>query len=200
MNPADETAIESVFRLVNREVWIVTAGHEQHRAGLVATWVLQASIDPESPLLVTGIAPNHFTAELIQRSRSFAAHLIPLHRIDLAERFGVGSSRTRDKFAGLEVRSEQTGSPILADALAWLDCRLVAEYDAGDRVYFWGEVVGGGPGSKPGAPLTERVLFSAAGPELLQRLSADRGADIVVQRPLRQKWRAAVEPPQQVGA
>ena len=44
MNPADETAIESVFRLVNREVWIVTAGHEQHRAGLVATWVLQASI------------------------------------------------------------------------------------------------------------------------------------------------------------
>jgi flavin reductase (DIM6/NTAB) family NADH-FMN oxidoreductase RutF len=180
-------------------VWIVTAGHEGHRAGLVATWVLQASIDPESPLLVTGIAPNHFTAELIQRSRSFAAHLIPLQRIDLAERFGVGSSRSHDKFAGLEVRSEQTGSPILAAALAWLDCRLVAEYDAGDRVYFWGEVVGGGQG-QPGAPLTERVLFSAAGPELLQRLSADRGADIVVQRPLRQKWRAAVMPPQQVGA
>ncbi|MFO0899550.1 MAG: flavin reductase family protein [Pirellulales bacterium] len=195
MNPADQTAIESVFRLVNREVWIVTAGHEEHRGGLVATWVLQASIDPESPLLVTGIAPNHFTAELIQRSRSFAAHLIPLQRIDLAERFGVGSSRTRDKFSGLEVRKEKTGSPILADALAWLDCRLVAEYDAGDRVYFWGEVVGGGQG-QPGAPLTERVLFSAAGPELLQRLSSDRGADIVVQRPLRQKWRAAVETPQ----
>jgi flavin reductase (DIM6/NTAB) family NADH-FMN oxidoreductase RutF len=198
MNPADQAAIESVFRLVNREVWIVTAGHGQHRGGLVATWVLQASIDPENPLLVAGIAPNHFTAELIHGSRAFAAHLIPLARIDLAERFGVGSSRTRDKFAGLEVRSEQTGSPVLSDALAWLDCRLVAEYDAGDRVYFWGEVVAGRL-ERPGVPLTERVLFSAAGPELLQRLSADRGADIMAHRPLRQKWRAAVERPERAG-
>ncbi len=32
---------------------------------------------------------------------------------------------------------------MLLDALAWIDCRLQGEYDAGDHVVLFGEVVDG---------------------------------------------------------
>jgi 3-hydroxy-9,10-secoandrosta-1,3,5(10)-triene-9,17-dione monooxygenase reductase component len=35
-----------------------------------------------------------------------------------------------------------TGSPLLDDALAWVDCRIQAEHDAGDHVIAVGLVVG----------------------------------------------------------
>ena len=67
--------IEEVFGIVDREVWIVTATDGTRRGGLVATWVSQASIDREHPVVLIGIAPNHFTAELIDASRAFGLHL-----------------------------------------------------------------------------------------------------------------------------
>jgi hypothetical protein len=32
---------------------------------------------------------------------------------------------------------------VLTDCLAWFDCRVFARYDAGDRLYFWGDIVAG---------------------------------------------------------
>ena len=70
-------SIDRVLKLVNREVWIVTASHDGERAGLTATWVSQASIDPDDPLVVIGLAPNHRTAEVVAAGGAFALHLLP---------------------------------------------------------------------------------------------------------------------------
>lgn len=173
--------IESVFRLLDRAVWIVTARHGQRGGGLAATWVMQASIDPERPVVVAAIAPNHFTAELIDGSRAFAAHLIRPDQIDLVWRFALSSGRDHDKLAGLELAAGATGSPILADCLAWLDCRVTARHNSGDRIYFWGEVISGDRRGDT-APLTEQQLLSAATPEQKAALRAGLLADIAVQR------------------
>ena len=47
------------------------------------------------------------------------------------------------KFDGLAYHEELTGSPVLDDALAWVDCRLHGEYDGGDHTIFVGEVLAG---------------------------------------------------------
>jgi flavin reductase (DIM6/NTAB) family NADH-FMN oxidoreductase RutF len=53
------------------------------------------------------------------------------------------------------VRDGETGAPLLASALAWLECRLWALYDAGDHSIFVGEVVAVDEG-EPGASLVYR--------------------------------------------
>src|SRR5436190_17382603 len=116
--------IEQLFHLVDREIWIVTAVAEQRRGGLVATWVMRASLDPEAPLVVVGLAPNHHTTELVLSSGAFALHLLTQEQLELVWRFALGSSRDRDKLAGLATTAGETGAPILADCLAWLDCRV----------------------------------------------------------------------------
>src|SRR5262245_24142815 len=93
--------VDSVFRLLDRAIWIITAQDGTRRGGLAATWVMQSSIDPAQPLIVAGIAPNHFTAELIEASGAFAAHLLVEDQCDLAFAFAIGSGRDREKLIGL---------------------------------------------------------------------------------------------------
>lgn len=186
----DAQAIDGVFRLLNREVWIVTAANGQRRGGLVATWVMQASLDPATPLVVAAIAPNHFTADLIRSSRAFALHLITTSQIRYAWPFALGSGRDHDKFAGLAPHAAVTGSPILPDCLAWLDCRVITRYDAGDRLLFWGEVVAGQQQCE-GSPLRERELLAAATDEQRRILTENLHADIEVLRSPAARWRTA---------
>ena len=58
-------------------------------------------------------------------------------------RFGLRSGRDADKLAGLSMTTATTGSPILTDALGWLDCRVEARLDTGDRTVYLAEVVRG---------------------------------------------------------
>jgi flavin reductase (DIM6/NTAB) family NADH-FMN oxidoreductase RutF len=63
------------------------------------------------------------------------------------------ATRSMDQFANVRVRSGTTGSPILLDALAFLDCRIVREYEGGDHLIVLGHVVDLGV-LRDGKPLT----------------------------------------------
>ena len=47
-------------------------------------------------------------------------------------------------FSGLELTRAETGAPVLVEALAYLDCRLVDVVSGGDHDMFLGEPVTGG--------------------------------------------------------
>src|SRR5687768_5136601 len=137
------SAIDSALRLLDRELWVVSALDGQRRGGLVATLVSPASIDRARPVLLAALAPNHFTAELVLASKAFAAHLLLPAQVAVAWNFASGSGRSRDKLVGVAVEQQLTGSPVLIDCLAWFDCRVFAHYDAGDRLFMWGQVMAG---------------------------------------------------------
>src|SRR5687767_1012894 len=162
--------IDSVLRLVNREIWIVTAAADGRQGGLCATWVSVASIDPDRPVLVAGLAPNHFTTELVQSSGSFGLHLLRPDQTSQALNFAIGSGRDRDKFAGLATHPGSTGAPLLDDCLAWLECRVFSRYDTGDRWYFWADAVAGQK-QTDSQPLREHGLIAAASDEQRQLLA-----------------------------
>ncbi len=182
-------AINQVFGLLDREVWIVTSACAGDRGGLLATWVSQASIDPDDPLVVIALAVNHYTKELVDRGGAFGLHLIAREQIDLAWRFALGSGRDRDKLAGVDQSPQMTGTPILAECLAWLDCQVIDRHEAADRMLFWGRVLGGGV-RRAGTPLRERELLASASAEQSQALKRDLQSDIELQRPLITAWKA----------
>ena len=188
-------SIDEVFRLVDREVWIITSATDDgRRGGLVATWLSQASIERQRPVVVVGLAPNHFTAELVESSGGFVAHLIDASNIDIAWRFGLGSGRDIDKFIDVALLDSSSRWPILADALAWVECRVFAKYDAGDRWFFWADV-NAGDKLREGQPLRERALFAAAADEQRARLAAGMQADIEALAGLSDRWRASLPTP-----
>ena len=186
--------IDSVLRLIDREVWIVTSAAAGNRGGLTASWVAPASIDRQQPVLLASIAPNHFTAELIEESHAFVAHLLRSDQASLALDFAKDSGRQRDKMTGLEFAPAVTGAPVLRDCLAWLDCRVFARFDAGDRLFYWADIVAAGQVSS-GSPLKEQAFLGGLASEARQILLRSREQDLEIQRPLHAAWRSALDKP-----
>lgn len=182
------TAAESIFRLTESELWVVTAHDAARGGGLIATWVSPASIDPQTPTVSTAIAANHYTRELIDTAKSFALHLLRPRQIDLVWRFALASGRETDKLAGLNWKPGKQGSPILDDCLAWLDCKVYERHDGGDRIYYWADVIqcernesAIAAGEKP---LTDKQMIDLATDEQKAALRSGMLADAEIQRPL----------------
>jgi flavin reductase (DIM6/NTAB) family NADH-FMN oxidoreductase RutF len=120
-------------------VTIVTTRHGDALAGLTATAVCSLSAEP--PRLLVCINRDADAHELIARSGVFAVNLLtPAHR-ELADRFGgradiFGMAR----FSLGRWERGATGAPLLADAAASFDCRLVETVTANSHSIFIGEV------------------------------------------------------------
>jgi flavin reductase (DIM6/NTAB) family NADH-FMN oxidoreductase RutF len=187
--PTSPSEIDTLLRLVDREVWIVTAAAGGKRGGLTATWVVQASTNRERPVILAGLAPNHFTAQLVEEGQAFVAHLLAETQTDLAWNFAKDSGRGRDKLAGLETTNSPAGCPILPDCLAWFDCRVIAQYYAGDRLFYWADVVAA---ERRGTanPLREQAFIRSLTDDQRKQLAAQREADVQIQRPHGESWRA----------
>lgn len=107
--------------------------------GLTASAVCSVSLDPL--LVLVCVEKDADTHDCIRSNGSFAINMLRSDAESIARRFAA--SEVDRKFDGLEFRDEQTGSPILADALAWVDCSLHGEHDGGDHTIFVGAVVAG---------------------------------------------------------
>jgi flavin reductase (DIM6/NTAB) family NADH-FMN oxidoreductase RutF len=182
--------IEAVFeQLQDPLVWVVTAAAGGRRGGLIATFVSKASLVPDLPRVVVGIARQHHTWQLIEASHGFALHLFDENHLDWLPRFALGSGRDQDKLADLPLMTGPTGSPLLAEALSWLDCRVEADLNTGDRSLFLAEVVETGP-RRPGQPLTLQRLLQVLPKSQLEELKALGQRDIGIDRQAILAWRA----------
>src|SRR5437762_10013983 len=137
----DKTAASALMAWVDREVWLVTARAGQRSGGLIATFVSEASLVPDLPRVLVGVAKQHHTWELIEASDAFALHLLGQDNLDWVVEFGLRSGHEGDKFAGRTFRAALTGSPILDGAVGWLDCAVEARLDTGDRTVYLAQVV-----------------------------------------------------------
>lgn len=184
---SDTTAPE-LFRRLDRELWVVTAGSAGRRGGLIATFVNQASLVAGLPRVLVGLAKHHHTWGLVEESGAFALHLLGEERLDWVWRFGLTSGHDRDKLAGLEWSEGRTGSPLLVGALGWLECQVEAKLDTGDRTVYLAEVVASQlPG--PEAPLTTRRMLELAPAEKRRILQEQVARDSVIDASAIEDWR-----------
>ena len=186
----DDTAPSTLFASLDRELWLVTSRAGDRRGGLIATFVSEASIVPDLPRLVVGLARQHHTWELVEASGAFALHLLGEDQLDWVWRFGLKSGRSGDKFEGLAVRSAATGSPVLAGAVGWLDCRVEARLDTGDRTIYLAEVVHSEV-THFAPPLTLKRLVQLAPADRLRELKRQRHLDADIDADAVRAWRAA---------
>lgn len=186
-----------LFRRLDRELWLVTARHGERRGGLIATTVTSISIVPTAPRVLVGIAKQHATWELIEASSACLLQLLPLERFDVVERFGMHTGRECDKFAREVWCDDLAGGPRLECAVGWLDCRVEARFDTGDRTVYLAAVQDAAPPPKDAEILTQQVLLQMAPREWLPTLRAQLSADGERDRIAIDTWRAAQQQQQQ---
>ena len=119
-------------------VTVVTSRTAEGRpCGLTANSVASVSL---SPLLVLVCVDREAASHAcIVEGGAFAVSILDCRHEELARRFSIGDRSAR--FEELSSHTAVTGSPVLADALAWLDCRVSAVHRAGDHAVVIGEVM-----------------------------------------------------------
>jgi flavin reductase (DIM6/NTAB) family NADH-FMN oxidoreductase RutF len=106
---------------------------------MTVNWTGQVSFEPR--MLSLAVEHDAHFLDVIRRSGVFAINVLEAGQRDLAGRFGRNTANVGDKLYGYTHTPGTTGCPLLADALATLECRVVLEQPAGDHVLFLGEVV-----------------------------------------------------------
>jgi flavin reductase (DIM6/NTAB) family NADH-FMN oxidoreductase RutF len=130
-------------------VTIVTAAHQDAYAGFTANAFTSVSLDP--PLVLVCIGTQNASRAIIEASQAFCVNILSDQQEELARIFATNGPAKYTHLAQVQVHSAVTGAPILADTLAWLDCRLTATYPGGDHIILLGEVLA--LDAAPGEPL-----------------------------------------------
>jgi flavin reductase (DIM6/NTAB) family NADH-FMN oxidoreductase RutF len=164
---------------------VLTASHRGRSSGSIVSTALSASLLPDAPRVSVTLAKASLTAELALASGAFALHLLaaaPLEpSLALFRRLGFHSGRDADKLAGLPLRNGRTGSPLLEDALCYLEARIVATLDGGDATIALADVVAG-ERLRAGEPLTIELALAALPAEAAAEWSARREEELAEAR------------------
>ncbi|WP_439816463.1 flavin reductase family protein [Zavarzinia sp. CC-PAN008] len=117
-------------------VVIITGLDEGKAVGFAAQSFTSVSLDP--PLVAFCPANTSSTWPRIRKAGKFCINILREDQEPVSRNFAQTGV---DKFATVPWRTEATGSPVLTDSLAWIDCVLDAEHVAGDHTIVIGRVL-----------------------------------------------------------
>jgi flavin reductase (DIM6/NTAB) family NADH-FMN oxidoreductase RutF len=144
--------LREVMRRFPAPVAVVTTELEGERFGLTVGSLVSLSLEP--PLVGISIGRDSSSLEPLRSAGGWAASLLSGEQASLAQHFARSGIPPVALWNGVDVR-DGTRGPLVEGARAWLECRTVAEHEAGDHTVFVGEV--------------ERSELGSSGPGLVYR-------------------------------
>lgn len=140
------TDMDRVLDCVVRGVYVITTNYEGEINGMSAAMYSRVSSDPVYVMVC--VWHQNYSNALIKKAGCFAINILAEDNVDLAKHFGRHTKRDIDKFKRQDIywETKATGSPILLDALAYLDCKLIEAHETpgGDHTMCIGEVLEAG--------------------------------------------------------
>jgi flavorubredoxin/flavin reductase (DIM6/NTAB) family NADH-FMN oxidoreductase RutF len=145
-----DTDLDRALGRLSGGLYIITSrkgAHEEAHdnsiaSAMLASWVTQASLSPLG--VAIGVAKDRAIEALLHPGDRFVLNVLeennyqPLMRHFL-KRFQPGANR----FAGVKTYDASNGSPILADALAYMECEVTSRMDCGDHWVIYSSVQAG---------------------------------------------------------
>jgi 4-nitrophenol 2-monooxygenase / 4-nitrocatechol 4-monooxygenase, reductase component len=144
------TTKESFRRVIGHfatGVTVITTRDGSDDRGATASAVSSLSLEP--PLLLVCLNTRSGTQDVVRRSGVFGVNILDEDQGVLAERFAMPGGGA---FTGTAILRGELGVPLLADALAYCECRVVEDVQAGTHRVFLAEVVEAV--AREGTPLT----------------------------------------------
>ena len=121
---------------------IVTCHARGRDNAMAVAW--HSSVSQNPPLFGISISPKRFTYELILEAQEFGINFLSLEKAELIAAVGGCPGENVDKFGVFNIVREQplkTAVPVLKDAYAAYECKLVEHQTYGDHEWFVGEIV-----------------------------------------------------------
>ncbi len=133
----DKTSLKTIGHMTYG-IYVLTTAYEGRPNGMIASWATQVSYDPF--LVMVAVHPNRYSHKLIEKSGHFALHILSKDQSRLLKRF-KGPDPVK-KFKSIEWETGETGSPVLKDCIAHMECKVIQSLSPGNHTLFIGQVLG----------------------------------------------------------
>jgi flavin reductase (DIM6/NTAB) family NADH-FMN oxidoreductase RutF len=148
----DPAVKKKVLRMFTYGLYAITAKDGENLSAMTANWLTQASFEP--PMLVLAVENDSHTRQVLEANGAFAVNIYASGQREFAGQLARTFAKHPEKTSGLSWKpGPATGSPLLDEALAWVECRIANSLAAGDHILYVAEVVGVGQ-NREGEPLT----------------------------------------------
>ncbi len=126
-------------------IFVLTASDGEGReTGMLASWVQQASFSP--PMVSVAVNRRRYLHDWLKKSPHLALSIVAESQSRFLKHFGRGFEPEEPAFEGVNIIRGETGLPVLADALGYLEGRVIGQGEAGDHVVYFVEIIGAGSG------------------------------------------------------
>ena len=135
-NPIDPSEYRRVLGNFPTGVTVVTCHDDDGPAGMAIGSFASVSLDPA--LVAFFVGKESGTWARIEKSGSFCVNVLAADQVELCSTM---ASRAEDKFAGVDWTPAGSGSPVLPDVIAVIDCDIDKVHDGGDHWIVVGRVL-----------------------------------------------------------
>ncbi len=133
--PVDARTFRTVLGQFCTGITVITAMSEDAPVGFACQSFAALSLDPPMVLFCPTKVSRSWKA--IEASGRFCVNVLHENQKDVSARFG---SKEPDKFATIDWKPSELGSPIIAGSLAHIDCTVHSVHDGGDHLVVFGAV------------------------------------------------------------
>ncbi|MDE5070904.1 MAG: flavin reductase family protein, partial [Trichodesmium sp. St5_bin8] len=126
---SDRTA-QAVGRVVG-SLCVMSAKRGDVTSAMLASWVSQASFNP--PGVTVAVAKDRALESLTHTGDQFVLNILAEEKKNLQRHFIKTFTPGEDRFIGIQTKEANNGCPILEDALAYLECKVVKRMECGDH-------------------------------------------------------------------
>ena len=155
---------KTVLRMIPYGLYVLTAMSADGKVtAATINWVTQASFNP--PLLAIGVKADSHAHSLVKQTGAFALNVLGKGQQALAFLFFKPAELSEGKISGEPFHTGATGAPLLDNAPAYVECRLVTTVEGkGDHSVFVAEVIDAGLARQPeGRPDNDTLWLKELG-------------------------------------
>lgn len=131
--------LQEVLDKFHYGIYLITITSGGSHNGMIASWVTQCSHEP--PLVAVAIRNNRLSRSQITESLRFTINLLSEEALDSIKKFKIPDWKR--KFDGVGFELSPAGSPVLHEALGFLDCEVERIVETGDHTLFIARIAQG---------------------------------------------------------
>ncbi|MEH2001604.1 MAG: diflavin flavoprotein [Nostoc sp.] len=136
------TSVEQAVGRIVGSLCVLTAKEGDRSSAMLASWVSQASFSP--PGLTIAVAKDRAVETLTHTGNKFVLNILKEgNHLGLMKHFLKPFGPGQDRFADVAAEEAENGSPILTNALAYLECSVQNRMESGDHWLVYATVENG---------------------------------------------------------
>ena len=137
-----DSDLDKAMGRISGGLYIITATKDHVSSAMLASWVSQASFEP--PGFTIAVAKDRAIESLMQVGDRFVLNVLEEGKYQglmkhFLKRFKPGA----DRFSGVGTQTAENGSPILTEALAYLECEVITRMECSDHWVVYSKVTAG---------------------------------------------------------